>query len=104
MQRHLAAFEAAHDAVAGDRARALMPAARSFTDSRSHAAAHALLGMLLSNGRFQIAQIHSCSIPFYSTTASKCGIFLTIPRNPGVSGRTTTWLILRSPKLRTITL
>src|SRR6266481_3912167 len=101
MQRHLAAFESAHDAVAGNRARALVPAAGGLADPRSHAAAQALLRMFLSSGRFQIAEIHK--LP-YSTTASRCGIFLTIPRNPGVSGRSTTWLILRSPRLRTITL
>src|SRR5712691_1590533 len=101
MQGHLAAFKSAHDAVAGNRARALVPAAGGLADPRSHAASHALLRMFLSSGRFQIAEIHNCP---YSTTANRCGIFLTIPRNPGVSGRSTTWLILRSPRLRTITL
>src|SRR6266446_6893717 len=99
VQRHLAAFESAHDTVTGNRARALVPAARGLADPRSHAPAHALFGMFLSRGRFQIAEIHD-----YSTTASRCGIFLTMPRNPGVSGRTTIWLSLRNPRLRTMTL
>src|SRR6266436_5480483 len=87
VQRHLATFESAHDAVTGNRARALVPSARGLANPRSHAPAHALFGMLLSCWRFQIAEIHN-----YSTTASRCGTFLTMPRNPGVSGRTTIWL------------
>src|SRR5438034_1164891 len=52
VQRHLAAFESAHDAVAGDRARALAPAAAGLAQPRAHAAAHALLRMPLSGVSF----------------------------------------------------
>ena len=42
--------------------------------------------------------------PYLSTIASRCGTLATIPRNDGVSGRSTTWLIFLRPRLRTITL
>src|SRR5262245_12552877 len=88
VQRHLATFEPAHHAVARNRPRAFVPAPGRLAAPRSHAAADAPFGMLLSSRRLQIAEVHN-----YSTTASRCGIFFTIPRKAGVSGRSTTWLI-----------
>src|ERR1700675_2734397 len=40
----------------------------------------------------------------YSTIASRCGIFFTMPRKAGVSGRSTMRFIFFSPSARTITL
>src|SRR6185503_20438870 len=40
----------------------------------------------------------------YSTIVSRCGIFFTMPRKAGVSGRSTTRFIFFSPSARTITL
>src|SRR5258708_33665396 len=40
----------------------------------------------------------------YSTIASRCGIFFTMPRKAGVSGRSTIRLIFFNPSARTMTL
>src|SRR5439155_6348645 len=48
MQRHLAAFETAHDAVTGDGAGALVTARCRLSFAGTHAAADSLLAMLLA--------------------------------------------------------
>jgi hypothetical protein len=58
MQRHLAAFETAHDAVAGNGSRALGAAAGILAAAGAHALSDALLLLLLPFGGFQIAEIH----------------------------------------------
>src|SRR5262249_23081819 len=95
VQRHLAALESAHHAVAGDGPRAFRAAPAGLAESRAHAAPDALLRVGLPGRRMQVAEVHLR----YSTTASRCGIFFTMPRNPGVSGRSTTWLIFFRPRL-----
>src|SRR5665213_1085400 len=50
MQRHLSAFESAHDAVAGNGPRAFAAAGRGFTPAGPHAAAAALFRVLLPGG------------------------------------------------------
>ena len=58
MERHLAAFKAAHLAVTGDRAGALHTAAGCFAAMRANASADAFLDFLLPDRWFQITKIH----------------------------------------------
>src|SRR5271165_1648644 len=58
VQRHLAAFEAAHDAVAGDGAGALCAAAGVLAAAAAHALADALFLLLLPLGGAEVAEIH----------------------------------------------
>src|SRR5579884_3498424 len=58
MQRHLAALEAAHQAVARDRLRTFGTATRIFTAASTHALPNTLLLVLLALRRPQIAEIH----------------------------------------------
>src|ERR1035438_2671539 len=53
VQRHLAAFKSAHDAVAGDGTRALVTAGRSLAPAGTHTAADALFPVLLPGGWFE---------------------------------------------------
>src|SRR5579864_5604974 len=87
VQRHLAAFKTAHDAVAGNAARALAAAGGRLAHARAHTAPNAFGAVLLAFRRFQIALIHDA---YFSTNSTRCGIFFTMPRNAGVSGRSTT--------------
>ena len=86
VQGHLAAFKAAHHAVAGDGLGALGAAARVLAPAAAHTLTDALLFLLLARRWFEIAEIH---LVYSSTILSKCGTLATIPRNPGVSGFTT---------------
>src|SRR5581483_24885 len=58
VQRHLAAFKAAHFAVTRDGFRALCSAPRILAPAGSHALAEATFFVLLALGRPEIAQIH----------------------------------------------
>ena len=53
VQRHLAAFKSAHDAVAGNGARAFVSARRGLAPAGTHAAADALFPVLLPGGWFE---------------------------------------------------
>src|ERR1019366_7767110 len=53
MQRHLAAFESAHDAVAGNRPRALVSPRRRLATARTHAASDPLFPVLLTGWWFE---------------------------------------------------
>src|SRR6202034_2474435 len=53
VQRHLAAFEAAHDAVARNGARALVTAGRRLAPAGTHTAADAFFPVLLPGGWFE---------------------------------------------------
>src|SRR5262249_21363347 len=57
MQRHLAAFKSAHSRITGNRLGALGSAAGILAASGTHALADALFLVLLSRGRFQIAEV-----------------------------------------------
>src|SRR5207248_1825423 len=52
VQRHLAAFKSAHDAVSGNRAGTLAAAGGSLAPARTHTAANALLAVFLPGGWF----------------------------------------------------
>src|ERR1035438_8138764 len=59
VQRHLAAFKPAHDAIARNGFRALRTAARIFAAARAHTLSDTLLLLLLPSRRLQITQIHN---------------------------------------------
>src|ERR1700722_15631442 len=63
MERHLAALETAHDAVAGNGSRALCPSAGILAASGSHALSDALLLLFLPARRAKIAEIHDFLLP-----------------------------------------
>src|SRR5258708_6619777 len=100
MQRHLAAFKSAHPRITRNGLGALRAA------TRAHALPYALVLVLLTARRFQLTEIHLATplVAASSVSSSKCGIFFTIPRKPGESGRSTIWLSFLRPSARTITL
>ncbi len=89
VQWHLAAFEPAHLPETANRMLAFVAFSGGLTETRTHAAAHPLLRMCLPSRGLDSAQIH-VSRPVYSTMASRWGTLSTMPRKPGVSGRSTT--------------
>src|SRR5437588_1025393 len=113
VQRHLAAFESAHARESGARLLPLLAAAGGLAVARTRTAAHALLGVTRAFFWFEVAEFHvvlvgcwllavgRCSLATgnrqratHSTTSTRCGIFLIMPRTCGVSRRSATRCIL----------
>src|SRR6185437_2462542 len=69
VQRHLAALESAHHAVAGNGFRALRPTSGILAAAGTHALADPLFLMLLPRWRLQIAEIHALIPPRSATGA-----------------------------------
>src|SRR5688572_804437 len=107
-ERKLAALKLGRDAAAGPGILALGPLAGRRASAGAQAPADPpTLSVRARRGR-EVMELHSLApfgpsaAPSTSSTRTRCWMVKTIPRICGLSGRTTVWCILRSPRARAV--